>query len=278
MDTASALWAYGVVAKDEGKDWSKGRKAESDPRIARSAVSRRGPRGPYRISASKRRFNRPRPLRWTPDLAYAVGLIATDGCLSSGRHIYFDSNDEQLVSTLLRCIGRPERYVARATRIGGIAYRASISDVELYRWLETVGLTPAKSLTLGAIDVPDEFLLPLVRGLLDGDGSVLNYVHAATKKRYPDYRYERLVVHFNTASRTHVEWLRSKLEPIIGKGYLAIRPPRPPRHTFYTLRYGKGASLELLRLLYADANAPRLVRKWKTWDDYVRRHGAEGGI
>jgi hypothetical protein len=204
--------------------------------------------------------------------------MATDGCLSAGRHIYFDSNDEQLVVTFLECIGWPPRYVSRPTRIGGTAYRASISDVELYRWFQSVGLSPAKSLTLGAIDVPDEFLLPLVRGLLDGDGSVLNYVHAPTRRLYPSYRYERLVVHFCSASRTHIWWLRAKLEPIIGAGTLSTRPARPPRHEFYTLRYGKTASLALLARLYAEAEAPRLIRKWRTWTDYVRRHGAEGGI
>ena len=266
------------MAKGDGKGWSKGLKAADDPRIAKNAAARVGPRGPYLINGSRRRFDRPQPLRWTPDLAYAVGLVATDGCLSSGRHLYFDSNDEQLVATFLKCIGRPPHYAARKTRIGGTAYRASVSDVELYRWLESVGLTPAKSLTLGAIDVPDEFFLPLVRGLLDGDGSVLNYVHAPTKKAYPGYRYERLVVHFNTASRAHVDWLRAKLRPLIGDGHLATRPPRPPRHAFYTLRYGKAASIALLTALYADPDSPRLIRKWKTWDDYVRRHGAEGGI
>lgn len=223
-------------------------------------------------------FDRPRPLCWTASLAYAVGLVATDGCLSTGRHIYFDSNDEQLVQTFLRSVGRPVKYTARTTRIGGIAYRASISDVELYRWLESVGLTPAKSLTLGAIDVPDEYLMALIRGLLDGDGSVLNYTQAPTKRLYPNYRYERLVVHFNTASKVHAEWLRAKLEPIIGRGNLAIRAARPPRHEFYKLRYGKAASLTLLGLLYADADSPRLIRKWQTWHDYVRRHSAEAEL
>jgi len=267
----------GVMAEGEGKAWAKGRTAANDSRIARNAISRRGPRGPYRTGGLRRTFHRPRPLCWTPDLAYAVGLVATDGCLSSGRHIYFDSNDEQLVQTFLNCIGRPARYTTRATRIGGTAYRASFSDVELYRWLESIGLTPAKSLTLGAIDVPEQFLMPLVRGLLDGDGSVLNYVHAPTKRAYPNYTYERLVVHFSTASQTHADWLRAKLQPIIGNGNLACRPPRPPRHAFYTLRYGKAASVKLLGLLYADAAAPRLIRKWRTWDDYRRRLGADGG-
>jgi hypothetical protein len=73
-------------------------------------------------------------------------------------------------------VGRPIRYGPRETRTGGIAYRAAFSDVELYRWFMSIGLTPAKSLTLGGIDVPDAFLLPVVRGLLDGNGSVVNFV------------------------------------------------------------------------------------------------------
>jgi len=33
--------------------------------------------------------------KWTPELAYIVGLITTDGCLSSdGRHLTFTSCDK----------------------------------------------------------------------------------------------------------------------------------------------------------------------------------------
>lgn len=182
------------------------------------------------------------------------------------------------METFLACVGRPIRYGPRRTLTGGICYRASFSDVELYRWFLAVGLTPAKSLTLGAIDVPDAFLFAVVRGLLDGDGSVVNFVHAPTKRLYPNYRYERLMAQFNSASRVHLEWLRARLEPALGtRGYLAVTPPKLPKHEFNRLRYGKYASITLFELLYPDDKVPRLLRKWKIWDDYRMRHGADGG-
>ena len=143
-----------------------------------------------------------------------------------------------------------------------------------YRFVVTPTLEAVDTLRLGLGAEQQRRLFKFA----DGDGSVLNYTHAPTKRLYPNYRYERLVVHFNTASKVHAEWLRAKLEPIIGRGNLAIRAARPPRHEFYTLRYGKAASLKLLGLLYADADSPRLIRKWQTWHDYVRRHSAEAEL
>lgn len=265
------------VATGEGKGWAKGRKASDDPRIAKNAEARRGTT--YRLRGGSRPFDRPRPLEWTDRLAYAVGLAATDGNLSGDRrHLAFDSNDAELVELFLHCVGRPIRYGPRKTRTGGVAYCAAFSDVELYRWFLSVGLTPAKSLTLGGIDVPEEFLLPVVRGLLDGDGSIVNFVHAPTKRLYPNYRYERLMAQFTSASRAHLEWLRARLEPVLRtRGYIEVTPPKPPRHEFNVLRYGKYASIELFKLLYPDQGVPRLLRKWATWERYRVRNGADGG-
>jgi hypothetical protein len=238
--------------------------------------ARKGPRGPYHLV---RTFDRPRPLTWTDPLAYAAGLAATDGNLSRDRrHLTFDSSDAELVELFLQCVGRPISYGPQPTRTGGIVYRAAFSDVELYRWLLAIGLTPAKSLTLGGIDVPDAFLLPVVRGLLDGDGSVVNFVHAPTKRLYPNYRYERLAAQFNSASRPHLEWLRGRLEPILGtRGYVEVTPPKPPKHEFNVLRYGKYASIKLFTLLYPDGSVPRLIRKWEIWERYRLRNCADGG-
>ncbi|MFA5355413.1 MAG: hypothetical protein WC302_01615 [Candidatus Paceibacterota bacterium] len=45
-------------------------------------------------------------IRWSPNLAYAVGLIATDGCLSiDGRHLNITSKDIQLLKTFKKCLG-----------------------------------------------------------------------------------------------------------------------------------------------------------------------------
>jgi hypothetical protein len=209
-------------------------------------------------------------------MAYIVGLTATDGCLITGRRaINFKSGDRQLVETYLRLLGRTNRVKSHATKQGGTAYFTQFHDSALYGWLLSAGLTPRKSLTLGALSVPDQFLLALVRGLLDGDGSIINKVYRADTGRRSDYYWEYLITSFNSASRSHLEWLRSRLLSLTGRvGNLAeLRTvePRANRHPFFALRYGKRSSLVLLPLIYPP-DAPCLERKRAVWLDYARRH------
>jgi hypothetical protein len=80
----------------------------------------------------------------------------------------------------------------------------------------------SQSLTIGALSAPDEFLIPLARGLLDGDGSVINDVYRADTARRPDYFWEYLITSFKSASRPHLEWLQSRLHATTGQtGYLS---------------------------------------------------------
>jgi hypothetical protein len=265
------------VVKGEGKGWSKGRKASDDPRIAKNAQAHRGktyvPHPPP--ADDRRRRAAPASTEWTPTLAYAVGLLATDGCQTDGRHLAFPSADRELVEVLLRCLGKTNKIRAERTRIGGVVYRTQIGDVAFCRWLTTIGITRRKSLTLGPLAVPDEFILECARGLMDGDGGITNFTHAATKKTYPNYRYERIVLGFTSASRPHLEWLRRKLEPYAGaRGWLIVRPATDGRHAFFSLRYGKRDGLRLLPFIYRDTTVPRLERKHRIWRSYIERHPA----
>jgi hypothetical protein len=267
------------VPKGEGKGWSKGRNASNDPRIARNADAHRGKTYDSHLlpAADRRRKAPPASVVWTPTLAYAVGLLATDGCQTDGRHLAFPSADRELVEILLSCLGKTNKIAEISTRTGGVVYKTQIGDVLLCKWLLTVGVTPRKSLTIGPLNVPDEYLLECARGLLDGDGDITNFIHAATKRTYPDYRYERIVVGFNSASRTHLEWLRGKLEPLVGApGWLTVKPATADRHEFVTLRYGKRDGLRLLPLLYRDPTVPRLERKHRIWRSYIERHPGAG--
>jgi hypothetical protein len=268
------------VAKGEGKSWAKGRNASNDPRIANNAAAHRGKAYVSHVPAEAdgRRRMAPASTEWTPTLAYAVGLLATDGCQTDGRHLAFPSADRELVEILLGCLGKTNKIAAVRTRTGGVVYRTQIGDVLFCRWLHGVGVTARKSLTIGDLAVPDRLIPECARGLLDGDGSIANFSCRPTKKRYPDYVYERLYVEFNSASRAHLEWLRSKLRPFAGgRGWLIITPPKGQRSEYCSLRYGKAASLRLLPELYRDTSVPRLHRKWAIWADYRRRHCAEGG-
>ncbi len=215
-------------------------------------------------------------LEWSDEMAYVVGLTATDGCLHTGiRKINFKSMDRDLVATYLRLLGRTNRIKEQLTRTGNIAYFTEFHDSRLYEWFRSVGLTPRKSLTLGGISAPDGFLFPLVRGLLDGDGSIINEVYRADTGGRPDYYWEYLITIFGSASWHHLEWLETRIRTVTsfqGRiGEATRRAPDPTRHPYYQLRYGKRASVVLLPLIYPDA-APCLERKRAIWSRYLASH------
>ena len=208
---------------------------------------------------------------WSADLAYAVGLTATDGCLCNDRrHLAFDSADMELIEIYARCVGHQVR--PRRDSGGGNSYQMQYGDVALWDWFVSIGLSPRKSLTLGALDVPDEFLFHVVRGLFDGDGTIRNFVHAPTRRRYPNYLYERLVVRFTSGSRAHLDWLRSRLASALGLGgsITHMRDRRRESGGSYYLQYAKRDSERLLVRLYVDSDGRRLERKWRIWDAYLR--------
>ena len=180
-----------------------------------------------------------------------------------------------MVETYLRLLGRRNRVKSQPTKKGGVAYFTQFHDSALYGWFGSTGLTPRKSLTIGGLSVPDQFLIPLVRGLLDGDGSVINKVYRADTGRRSDYYWEYLITSFKSASRPHLEWLQTRLLCVTGQmGNLTemkTKIPRPNRHPFFELRYGKRSSLVLLPLIYP-ADAPCLERKRAIWLNYAGRH------
>ena len=208
---------------------------------------------------------------WTPALAYVVGLIATDGNLSPNRKaVTLVSGDIDLLETFKICLPR----AGRIGRHGPNAWHVSVSSVMFYRWLETLGLSRRKSLTIGAIAVPDTYFLDLARGLLDGDGSVTTMIlnPGGAAKRYPDYRYERINAVFRSASRAHVEWIRATMLRLVGVDAAILTEPQTrPTSRMYTLRYGKHATLAVLARLYSDPNVPCLQRKRRVWAGYLSK-------
>lgn len=266
----------------EGKGWARGKTASSDARIAKNAATHCGMsyRRHLRAEEDRRHHSvdgcvaRTLPLEWSPTMAYVVGLMATDGCLlNTGRHLAFDSGDEQLVRTFLACLGRPLVYRTRRTMSGGGEYQAQFGDVRFYRWLQGIGLMQRKSLVLGAIDVPGDLIFPLARGLLDGDGSLIDYWYDGTGKA-KGKRYEGFVSVFLSASRPHLEWLRAELARSLSiNGALCPQPPTERGTVMWRLAYAIRESAMLLPHLYPSLDAPCLLRKRLIWEDYATRHG-----
>jgi hypothetical protein len=117
-------------------------------------------------------------IRWSPDFAYAIGLIATDGNLSANkRTINFTSKDECLVILIKKCLGVSNKITHKA-RGGETVKKYSviqIGDVIFYRFLESIGLTTKKSKTISSINIPDKYFLDFLRGHFDGDGTFYSY-------------------------------------------------------------------------------------------------------
>ena len=192
---------------------------------------------------------------WTPEVAYAVGLIAADGCLSpDGRHLSLVSKDIEQILNLKYCLGLRARLgvhspgkVCRA-----LYYRIQWGDITFYRFLLDVGLTKNKSQTIGHLKVPDTYFFDFLRGSFDGDGSFYSYYD----QRWP--RSFMFYLEFISASETHVSWIRERLMHHLGvTGHIS----RSKSSCVLQLKYAKRESLLILKQLYPQTPTTCLSRK-----------------
>ncbi|MBU4421343.1 hypothetical protein L6259_01845 [Candidatus Parcubacteria bacterium] len=206
-------------------------------------------------------------IQWTPKLAYAIGLLVTDGCLSSdGRHIILRSSDIEQIETFKQCLGVYNKM--EKTKHNGWAkrpaYRIQVGDVGLYRWLLTIGLFPNKTYTIGKIIIPDKFFKDFLRGHLDGDGCVTTYQDSYNTFKNPKYIYTRLIMRFISASEEHMIWLRETTYRLSGiKGDLHEYKPKRDYQTtsMWQLKFMKKASMKLIPWIYYSKDVPCLQRK-----------------
>jgi len=127
--------------------------------------------------------------------------------------------------------------------------------------LLAIGLTPAKSVTLGPLAIPDDYFSDFFRGCIDGDGSVLVYTdryHAAKDERYV---YQRLYVSLASASRPFIHWIQASVQRFTGLSGVIQAHRQKERRTIWLLRYAKHESLGILHWMYYAPAVPCLLRK-----------------
>ncbi|MBI2041651.1 MAG: hypothetical protein HYT20_01350 [Candidatus Nealsonbacteria bacterium] len=212
---------------------------------------------------------------WTPALAYAIGLLTTDGNLSKdGRHMTMRSSDIQLLRTFRKCLNL-KNIITRSKNNGWAkkpSYRVQFGDVQFYRWLLKIGLFPAKTYTIGKMNIPDKYFKDFLRGHLDGDGSIITYKDHWNTFKNLKYIYTRLWIKFISASETHIKWLDdniSRLLPV--KGHLWERKPHASYQTtnMWEVRFAKKDSLKILSWLYYSPAVPCLIRKRKIAEKFI---------
>lgn len=198
---------------------------------------------------------------WKPELAYAIGLLVTDGNLSKdGRHINFRSSEIDLLNTFKKCLNLKNKIGHTDNQRG---YRVQFGNVQFYNWLLKIGLTPAKTHTIGEIKIPDLYFRDFLRGHLDGDGSITAYTDRYNIYRGRTYVNKRLFVRFTSASEIHTNWLYKKINTILGiKGAVIYKPPATPnRVPMRDIKFAKKESIKLLQQIYYKNDLPCLKRK-----------------
>lgn len=200
----------------------------------------------------------PKPKRkevvWSSKLAYAIGLMTTDGNLSSdGRHISITSKDVPQLKTFLKCIDRPDvRIAIKKGSYRPFITHVQIGDVVLYDFLLSVGLMPNKTKQLGVLAIPDKYFFDFLRGHHDGDGSFYSYFDPRWRSSFMFY------LSFISASPAHVYWIRESLERFLGvRGHITTAKSS----CVVQLKYAKRETLVILKKLYPRADVTCLARK-----------------
>ncbi|MCL4405513.1 hypothetical protein M1295_03075 [Patescibacteria group bacterium] len=213
------------------------------------------------MDASKSMYPRQKEIAWSPQIAYAVGLITTDGCLSpDGRHFDFTSNDKDQMETFKKCLNLKNGIVRKRSSYTNrlSSFHIQFGNVTLYRWLLDVGLMPNKSKRLGALKIPNDLFFDFLRGHLDGDGCIMKYNDPVYPKSL------RLYTTFMSASLPHILWLRRKITSATGKrGFIRNDP------VTFRLTFSKQDSIALLNRIYYKPNVPRLERKFFIAKEFV---------
>ncbi len=192
-------------------------------------------------------------IKWSAEFAYAIGLLTTDGNLSSnGRQFDFTSKDREQVENFIKCLGLKNKIGVKISGAGNKSNRVQFGDINFYRFLMGIGLMPNKSKILGSIDIPSKYFFDFLRGHFDGDGTFHSYWDPRWKSSFMFYTI------FISASKIHIDWLRDTLNKRLDiKGHIT----KSVTNSVYQLKYAKAESLKLLPKMYYDTGVICLSRK-----------------
>lgn len=194
-------------------------------------------------------------MEWSNKLAYAIGLIVTDGNLSKdGRHIVMTSKDKEQIINFINALEVKSRISVKGSSFnpGKKYFYVQLGNVKLYRFLLGIGITPNKTKTIGEVKIPDKYFIDFLRGHLDGDGCTYSYWDKRWKSSF------MLYTTFYSASIDHIKWLRRRITELFNlKGAIKIQK----KNGMVSLTFAKKTSSTLLKKIYYQNNILCLARK-----------------
>lgn len=189
---------------------------------------------------------------WSSEMAYVLGLIITDGCISKTGVISLSMNDKELLEKVKKVMGSAHNITPSKHQKG--LYYFHFARENMVKRLRDFGVTPRKSLEVKFPDIPEDFLPDFIRGVFDGDGSVY------FDKRSKDYPIRTGLY---SGSKDFIEKLEENLIKL-GLPKRKISQQRTKNGMYYGIRYGHHASLKMFDILYKNTqNGLFLERKYR---------------
>jgi hypothetical protein len=190
---------------------------------------------------------------WNANLAYAIGLIATDGCLvGDGLLVNLTSKDREQLLNFNKCVGVDFNIGKKWNSTGNECLLIQFKNRIFYDFLLSIGLTPRKSLTMGKIKFPQKHFFDFLRGCFDGDGCFYSYWDPRWRSSHMFY------IEFVSASKKHIDWLREELKIRVKVfGHLS----KDGKGSTYQLKYAKKEAMEIIKKMYYNPNVICLSRK-----------------
>jgi hypothetical protein len=193
-------------------------------------------------------------IEWSSNFAYAIGLITSDGSLSKNTaQINFGSKEIEMMTNFKEALGLSNKIGnhARGGEVEKKYFCLNFKSRNLYDYLLTIGLTPAKSKTIQSVDVPDSAFADFLRGLFDGDGTFYTF----WDNRWPSSFVFK--TSFASASLDFIRWLKIRLTQLYAvKGYIHKGAG------VFNLEYAKGDSRKLFNSMYYGKEILFLERKY----------------
>lgn len=192
---------------------------------------------------------------WTPQTAYVVGWLFTDGTIqqktdSNSFIVRLAVKDYDLlenIRSMLSSSNRISKYKEQNLYFISIFNRTIAMD------LLALGMTPRKSTTVSFPAIPPLHLRHFIRGCFEGDGSVF-YEKRGTG-------HSPLRTKFCSASRGFLETLEAGLRKDAGLSPRRIYESKQGK--FFEIKYSHAESLKLFRYMYdGTSQKERLKRKF----------------
>lgn len=197
---------------------------------------------------------------WSVEMAYVLGLLITDGCITKGGVVSLCMNDRELLEKVKKVLGAQHKIVA--SRHQPKLFMFHFAREHMVKRLFALGVTPRKSLTVRFPDVPVEYLADFIRGVFDGDGSVM---FKEESKCSP------LVAKFFSGSKDFIEKLELKLQEL-GLSKRTIYRQKTKNGLYYTIVYGHKDSQKLFEILYKNSEKGMfLERKYNKFLKGIKR-------